>query len=110
MDESKSPITVQLPLYVLDVDGAGEYRMRREDGERCLLLFSTKAAADEFIARREMPTQESVSPVALETADSVRELLVAYRPSTRFVALDPPTDFELSTVFQIDDLLSGAFK
>ena len=95
-------------FFVLHVDGVGEYAMKNEDGQRCMLLFSTQAAVVNFVERMEMPTYKSWT--ALEVSpDNVVPFLDELQKSTPLIAFDPNFNDELSPV-RIADILRDSDK
>ena len=95
-------------FFVLHVDGVGEYAMKNEDGQRCMLLFSTQAAVVNFVERMEMPTYKSWTALEI-SPDNVVPFLDELQKSTPLIAFDPNFNDELSP-FRISDILRDSDK
>jgi len=93
------------PIYVLHVDGVGEYAMRREDGTRCMFVFTSKDTIAQFVELMERPEHKDFTAIPLDTSQLITTFLSEIKQHTQMIAVDPPANCEFAPV-AIDDLIA----
>ena len=93
------------PLYALHVDGVGEYAMRRQDGTRCLFLFTNKRTISDFVELMERPEHKEFTAIPFDSVSAIVGLLFEIRSHTQMVAIDPVAYCEFTPV-EIDRVIA----
>ena len=78
-------------FYVLHVDGVGEYTMRRQDGARCLFVFTSEKTVSDFVELMERPEHKDFTAISF-TLHQMIGLLTDMLPRVQMIAIDPPAN------------------